>query len=175
MVKYKVLKSNQFARLLQSSTFEPIRIINEILQDAQEKNNEIWVLFQDLSKAYDRVNIYMLEQALLRLKLPLQFINLIKNLFSNRRNQIFTEQGLTDPYDVLIGIDQGEVISPLLWCIYYDPLLAEVESKGLEYKLSHSFKQNLYDPTLTTVEVQNTTLLWKRINYYQACTRTRVR
>src|SRR5205814_9374283 len=93
--------------LPQSSTFEPIRIVNEILQDAREKNNEIWVLFQDLSKAYDRVNIFMLEKALLRLKLPSSFVNLMKNIFTNRRNSIFTESGMTDPYDVLIGIDQG--------------------------------------------------------------------
>ena len=158
MVKHKVLKSNQFAGLPQSSTFEPIRIVNEILQDAREKNNEIWVLFQDLSKAYDRVNIFMLEKALLRLKLPLPFVDLMKNIFTNRRNSIFTESGMTDPYDVLIGIDQGEVISPLLWCIYYDPLLAEVESRGLGYKLSHSYKQNLYDNNHTTLQVHNSTL-----------------
>src|ERR1044071_1606201 len=80
MVKNKVLQSNQFAGLPQSSTFEPIRILNEILQDAKEKNNEIWVLFQDLSKAYDRVNIFMLEKAMIRLRLPTSFISFIKNI-----------------------------------------------------------------------------------------------
>ncbi len=100
----------------------------------------------------------MLEKALLRLKLPLSFVNLMKNIFTNRRNSIFTESGMTDPYDVLIGIDQGEVISPLLWCIYYDPLLAEVESRGLGYKLSHSYKQNLYDNNHKTLQVHNSTL-----------------
>src|SRR5438045_9592426 len=88
MVQHKVLKSNQFASLPQFSTFEPIRIVNEILQDAREKNNEIWVLFQDLSKAYDRVNIFMLEKALLCLKLPSSFANLLKNTSTTRCNSI---------------------------------------------------------------------------------------
>ncbi|GBB91911.1 hypothetical protein RclHR1_19370002 [Rhizophagus clarus] len=36
---------------------------------------------------------------------------------------------------MLIGIDQEEVISPLLWCIYYDPLLCEIEQRKFGYTL----------------------------------------
>src|ERR1044072_2210189 len=81
-----------------------------------------------MSKAYDRVNICMLQHAMNRIKLPQLFIRFITNLFTNRTNQIFTPFGLTDPYNLLVGIDQGEVICPLLWCIYYDPLLAHIQN-----------------------------------------------
>src|SRR2546423_13188118 len=134
---------------------EPIRILNELIEDAKEKKSELWIVFQDMSKCYDRINIYMLEKAMLRLKLPQNFIEIIKNLFTNRKNRIFTAHGLTDSYDVLIGIDQGEVISPLLWCIYYDPLLVEVQSRQLGYNLSYTYRQNLYDPTSITTESIN--------------------
>jgi hypothetical protein len=142
-VQHKVLKGNQFAGLPGSSTFEPIRIINEIIEDAKEKYNDLWILFQDMSKAYDRVNIFMLKKAMARLRLPSSFIDLICNLFTQRKNRVFTSVGTTSPYDVLIGIDQGEVISPLLWCIYYDPLLYEIEQQQLGYKLEHSYRQNV--------------------------------
>jgi hypothetical protein len=56
----------------------------------------------------------MLKKVLYRLKLPPSFINLIVNIFTNRTNRIFTDVGITDPYKLLVGIDQGEVISPLL-------------------------------------------------------------
>ena len=56
----------------------------------------------------------MLRKAMARLKIPLKIIDLITGLFLNRKNQVFTVFGNTDPYDVLVGIDQGEVISPLL-------------------------------------------------------------
>jgi hypothetical protein len=65
-----ILRGYQFARLPGNSTFEPICIINEIIQDANEHNKEFWFLALDMSKAYDRVNIYMLEKALQRIKLP---------------------------------------------------------------------------------------------------------
>jgi hypothetical protein len=92
-----------------------------------------------MSKAYDRVNIFMLKKAMARLRLPSSFIDLICNLFTQRKNRVFTSVGTTSPYDVLIGIDQGEVISLLLWCIYYDPLLCEIEQQHLGYKLEHSY------------------------------------
>src|SRR5436305_2588979 len=65
----------------------------------------------------------MLRLAMSRLKIPARFVNLTINLFSNRFNSIITAFGNTSPYKVQIGIDQGEVISPLLWVIYIDPLL----------------------------------------------------
>ena len=60
-VKNSILKGNQFAGLPGGSTFEPLRILQSIMEDAKEQKQEIWVLFQDLSKAYDRVNIFMLK------------------------------------------------------------------------------------------------------------------
>jgi Reverse transcriptase (RNA-dependent DNA polymerase). len=144
-VQHDVLKGNQFAGLPGKSTFEPIRILNEVIQDAQEDKKDLWLLSQDLSKAYDRVNIHILRHAFNRLKIPSNFTNTIISLFTNRKNSVFTAVGTTNPYDVLIGIDQGEVISPLLWCIYYDPLLCEINEHKLGYNMSVDIHDNIYD------------------------------
>jgi hypothetical protein len=37
---------------------------------------------------------------------------------------------------MLVGIDQGEIISPLLWCIYYDPLLCRIQKLNMGYEIS---------------------------------------
>jgi hypothetical protein len=141
----KVLRGNQFAGLPLSSTFEPTRILNEIIQDANEDDKELWMLSLDMSKAYDQVNIYMLEKAINRIKLPNGFIGFIKELFLGRKNQVFTAKGLTDPYDVLVGIDQGEIISPLLWYIYYDPLLCHLQQKNIGYDFQVTKINNVYE------------------------------
>jgi len=81
----------------------------------------------------------MLQKAMLHLKIPSPFITFITNLFTNHTNQIFTYHGITDPYNVLVGIDQGEVIYPLLWCIYYNLLLCYIQDQpDLGYQLSYS-------------------------------------
>lgn len=73
----------------------------------------------------------MLRLAFNRSRFPDSLSNFIISLFTNRKNQIFTPYGLTLPYNVLIGIDQEEVISPLLWTIYFDPLLTELSDSAI--------------------------------------------
>ena len=144
---HNVLQGLNFAGLPHKSTFEPLRLLDNILQDAKDNDKELYIYSQDMSKAYDRVNIYMLEASMHHLKLPHSFITFIRNLFTNRYNRIFTAHGITDKYHVLVGIDQGEVISPLLWCIYYDPLLSRLQNMSnynlTGYQLSHTWQPNL--------------------------------
>ena len=49
------------------------------------------------------------------------------NLFHERRLKIITAHGLTEEIVAGDGIDQGEVISPLIWRIFYDPLLERIQ------------------------------------------------
>ena len=94
--KEKILNEHQFAGLPNQSTFQPIQILNEIIENTIEDKKELWIMLQDISKAYDRVNIYMLEKAMKRLKFPKNFIDLIINLFIGRKNQVFTSVGMTE-------------------------------------------------------------------------------
>uniref|UniRef100_U9U8Y3 Reverse transcriptase domain-containing protein n=1 Tax=Rhizophagus irregularis (strain DAOM 181602 / DAOM 197198 / MUCL 43194) TaxID=747089 RepID=U9U8Y3_RHIID len=50
---------------------------------------------------------------------------------SKVKNRILTPFGKTELYNLLIGIDQGKVISPLLWTIYFDLLLTELSSSAI--------------------------------------------
>src|SRR5271156_6761559 len=73
-VEHRLLNNAQFAALPGGSTLNPIQITNELIEDAKDKNSELWILFQDMAKCYDHVNVYMLEKAFLRLRLPQTFI-----------------------------------------------------------------------------------------------------
>lgn len=66
-----------------------------------------------------------------RLRFPSNLSTFIISLFTSRKNRILTPFGKTESYDLLIEIDQGEVISPLLWTIYFDPLLTELSSSAI--------------------------------------------
>ena len=117
-----VLKGNNYAGLPGGSCHTPIHILESIIHDASSNNKSLFIFLQDISKAFDSIDTNMLEMAMLRLRLPLGFIKLTISLFTNRSNRVITADGLSTPYKVKISIDQGEVISPLLWVIYIDPL-----------------------------------------------------
>jgi len=114
MAKYIILKGNNFAGIPEGSTETPIKIMNMILEDAKEHKKPVWILLQDLSKAYDRVDLSILHKAMERVKIPASCINFILDFFTHRKNAILTKEGISDYYEIKIGIDQGEVISPLL-------------------------------------------------------------
>src|SRR3989337_4486394 len=69
------------------------------------------------------MDLNMLRLALKRIQTPPLLIQFILNLFTRRNNRILTCYGDSPSYRVHVGIDQGEIISPLLWLIYLDPLL----------------------------------------------------
>jgi len=51
-------------------------------------------------------------------------------------NAIITSHSITTPYQMKVGIDQGEVISPLLWTIYYNPLFCRIKNLQQMYVIS---------------------------------------
>src|SRR5205814_4701978 len=112
---YPALCLHNHVALPNTSTAIPIQILTHIIEDVHINRKELWMLSQDMSKAYDSVHLPLLRLALLRIHIPEQITNLIINLFTDRTNKIITNLGLTDPYTIHDGIDQGETITPLLW------------------------------------------------------------
>src|SRR3954453_8104100 len=81
-----------------------------------------------MAKVFDSVGLTPLRKAMERLKIPSGIISYIIDLFDNRIIRVITAQGLSDPFTGEDGIDQGETISPLLWRIFYDPLLCRIQN-----------------------------------------------
>ncbi|GBB91748.1 hypothetical protein RclHR1_01910032 [Rhizophagus clarus] len=132
MAAHNVLKGGNFAGLPGGTCRDPIITLESIIHDANHNNSPLWILSQDISKAFDSVNLTMLKFALECIRLPASAITLILSLFMNHSNQIFTAYGEASSYRVRIGIDQGDVISLLLWVIYIDPLLTVLKNEMLD-------------------------------------------
>jgi exonuclease III/ribonuclease HI len=161
IVKHNILQGPNFAGLSGDSTAGPIHIMNNIIEDARQKNNELWVLFQDMRKAFDSVSLEMLKKALLRIKLPNTLINFIISLYEKRKIKVITNYGLTDEFEAEDGIDQGEVISPLVWRIFYDPLLYAVQkTKNLGYKMITRWPTDLVCNKVTKEEHRQAVLAY---------------
>jgi len=104
-VTHKVLEGPNYAGLSGDSTASPIHIMNNILEDARQKNKEVWVLFQDMKKAFDSVSLEMMEKALRRIKLPELMIRFLLSLYNKRKIRVITEYGLTKEFEAENGLD----------------------------------------------------------------------
>ncbi|CAB4419464.1 unnamed protein product [Rhizophagus irregularis] len=133
MATHQVLAGDNFAGLPGSSVTTPINVLDGIMKSHRisSSSQELWILSQDISKAFDSIDLGMLKLSFDRIKLPPNLSKFIISLFTSRKNHILTPYGRTELYNLLIGIDQREIISPLLWTIYFDPLLAELSSTAI--------------------------------------------
>src|SRR4051794_10273758 len=109
---HNILRGNNYAGLLRGSCHTPIYVLESIIHDSNTYNNPLFTFLQDISKAFDSIDTNMLELAMQCLRIPQGFIKLTLSLFTNRSNRVITANGLSNPYKVKIGIDQGEVIFP---------------------------------------------------------------
>ena len=158
----KIISSNNllsnlnYAASKNSSTHTPIQILHNTIEHYISHNKEAWILFQDMSKAFDKINIKCLQEACQRIGIPNTCINLITELHTSRLARIITAYGLTSPVHIKSGIEQGETYSPLLWKIYYDPILTFISQKYKDHFLKISSTSPLdtisnSNPTLTTI------------------------
>ena len=67
-------------------------MLNNILEEAKQKNKELWIAFQDMAKAYDSISIEGLKRALNRIDVPETIINFLTNLFKNRESHKVSHQ-----------------------------------------------------------------------------------
>ncbi|KAG9305291.1 hypothetical protein G9A89_007786 [Geosiphon pyriformis] len=104
---FDVLCEDNFSVLKDMSTQSPIFTIGLVIEDALEKNQELWLVLQNMCKAYDSVGWEHLRRSLIRIKI------------------LMTDFDLTDRYYVHNGLNQGEIFLPLLWCIFYNLLLCK--------------------------------------------------
>ena len=139
----KILKGPNFAGLPGNSTEEPVHIVNTIIEDAKESNKELWLVLQDMKKAFDSVSLEALKRAMKRIKLPEVTTNLILNLFQGRQSCIIMHWGHTEAFEINDGIEQEEVLSLLVWRIFYDPLLERIQGDAsLDYTIAVSLLYN---------------------------------
>ena len=90
------------------STIAPLHIVNAAIEYARIHNKELWLVLQDMRKAYDSVGWKQIKRSLQRIKMNQSFIDLLGNIHNLQCNSIITEFGLSSGYIVQDGLDQGK-------------------------------------------------------------------
>ncbi|KAG9307735.1 hypothetical protein G9A89_023300 [Geosiphon pyriformis] len=126
---FSVLRGDNFSVLKGTSMQFPVFAIGSVIEDALEKNREVWLVLQDMHKAYDSVGWHHLKASLQHIKMCERFVSFFGNIHENRVNRIMTDFGLSNSYVVHDKLDQSEVFLFLLWRIFYDLLLCEIDSR----------------------------------------------
>ena len=96
-------------------------------------NNRSCVLgcFLDASKAFDLVNHDILFHKLSVRGLPLPVIRFLSLWYCSQQMKVRWDHSLSESFHVSNGVRQGGVLSPVLFAVYLDGLLEELDSRKL--------------------------------------------
>ena len=106
-------------------TRDGIFILRTIGERMIQKNKKVYMVFIDYQKAFDRVNHERLIEILKEEGTPAHEIRSIENLYWNQKAVVITEHGETEEVDILRGVRQGCILSPILFNLYTERMIEE--------------------------------------------------
>ncbi len=121
----------QFGYKAKSSTIMCTNMLLETLQYFTSAQSEVYALFIDASKAFDRVSHDKLFPILRERSVCPAILRLLFIMYSNSSMCVRWSDSLSETFSVQNGVRQGGVISPVLYNIYTDNLLVQLKNSGM--------------------------------------------
>ena len=95
-----------------------------------EKKQKLYHVFVDLEKAFDRIPRKAITWALRRQGVPERLIRLVMILYNGSRSRVRVAGGLSDEFEIGVGVHQGSVLSPLLFILIMEEATKSCASGG---------------------------------------------
>ncbi|CAL4096751.1 unnamed protein product [Meganyctiphanes norvegica] len=105
--------------------------VNETISYYKNSGSNVYVLFLDASKAFDRLNYVKLFNKLLSRNMCPITVRLLLKMYLNQKIQVNWNGKLSQPFCVTNGVKQGGVLSPLFFSVYIDELLIKLKNTGI--------------------------------------------
>ena len=75
-----------------------IHLLNGIIEDAMDNNNKLWIIFQNMAKAFNSMGLILLDKAMEQIKILAIMREFIIDLFNNRQIRVITKFGLSETF-----------------------------------------------------------------------------
>jgi hypothetical protein len=127
LLAHPILKGAKYSGLPGTDTTTPIALLHAACAQANIRTDQVWVYFEDKSKAFDSVPHDLLRRALERIRLPPAFVECyFGGCLTGRTALVLTSFGPSQRFAIKRGIPQGAVESLLMLNILYDVHLAAI-------------------------------------------------
>jgi ribonuclease HI len=176
LVSHPVLLGAKYSGLPGTDTTTPIALLHAAAAQAKARREQLWVYFEDKSKAFDSVPHDLLRLALERIKLPPSFVQFYcDGSLAGRTAHVLTAFGPSARLAMHRGIPQGAVESPLMWNVFYDVCLSALvtlaEANRAPPTPGPTLRTPPAPPTVRGVQLQAAAGMARRVNTWQPPTR----
>ena len=111
------------------SCTEQIFVLRTVIEQCLEFQKSLIINFIDFQKAFDSIHRETLWKIASLYGIPPKFIAMFKNLYQNSKCCIKTKYGNTEFFDIVSGVRQGCLLSPLLFSLAIDYVMRQTVNK----------------------------------------------
>ena len=129
--EYLCTSANQFGFKKAHGTELCIITLREYIELYRKRSTTVFVTFLDASKAFDRLDHWLLFEKLIYRKVPLFIVRLLIVWYSLQRMHIRWGNTFSTSFCVSNGVKQGGIISPILFNVYMDDLSCELNRSNI--------------------------------------------
>ncbi len=113
--------------------------MNETISYYNFHKTNVHILMPDASKAFDRVKYCKLFNELLNRNVSPLILRLLSVIYTNQTLQVKRKSIAGSGFSVLNGVNQGGVLSPVLFGVYIDSLLNRLSKSGVGCYMGNKF------------------------------------
>ena len=118
-----VLPESQCGFRAQRSTIDMIFAARQVQEMCREQNLDLYMVFVDMTKAFDTISRYGLWQILRKISCPDLFVYIIRSFHVGMVARVQDQGQTSEPLSVTNGTTQGCVMAPLLFTLVFSAML----------------------------------------------------
>ncbi len=99
----------------------------------------MYAAFIDASKAFHMTRYNRLFGILIKRGLPPTIIRTIMDMYEKQESRAMWDNEYGDFFKCINGVRQGGVVSPLMFTVYVDELIKELQSAGIGCYVGHEY------------------------------------
>jgi hypothetical protein len=114
-------------------------VLKETISYYINNGSTVFCTMLDVTKAFDRVEYCRLFRLLLARNLPPVIIRFLLDMYTRHISSVCWNGVASSILSVRNGVKQGGVLSPILFCVYFDDLLIRLSAKKTGCFMGHYF------------------------------------
>jgi hypothetical protein len=132
----EVFSDMQFGFRNHRSTADCVFILHSIIKKVLANRSSLYCCFVDYEKAFDTVNRQALWSKLFEIGVSSKMLKILTAIYKNVSACIKSFSGLSEFFEVSLGLKQGEPLSPILFLLFVNDVACNMNFNALtEYDL----------------------------------------
>jgi len=123
--------TQQFGFKAKHSTSMCTMVLKETLAYYTEDGGAAFCTLLDATKVFDRINYCKLFSKLMSRNIPPAHLRLLLNMYTSSVAKVSWNGILSHSFNIVNGVRQGGIISPVLFCVCLDGLLQQLYNSGV--------------------------------------------